>query len=51
MFNWIKKLFGSVEEPEEAQEVPKKKVRARDSRGRWLPDDPTTEENEAYEEK
>jgi len=26
------------------------KVRARDSKGRWLPDDPETEENEAYED-
>ena len=25
-----------------------KKVRARDERGRWLPDDPATEKNEAY---
>lgn len=31
-----------------AEKEPEIKVRARDAKGRWLADDPETEQNEAY---
>ena len=58
MFNWLTRIFRSKKQDEAdlfaaAQTYINKsgaepRVRARDSKGRWLPDNPTTETNEAY---
>ena len=47
--NWMAGLMGR-EKNQEAQKVEKKFKQARDAKGRFLRDDPTTEENEAFEE-
>jgi len=65
IFNWFKKLFTEpaikqkaeavVEEvkntvSEGIDEIKARRERARDDKGRFLADDPTTEENEAYKD-
>jgi hypothetical protein len=47
--NWMAGLMGR-EKNQEAQKVEKKFKQARDAKGRFLRDDPATEENEAFEE-
>lgn len=62
-FSWLKKLFTEpvIKEKAEAvvkevkdtvsegvDEIKSRRKRARDNKGRFVPDDPTTEENEAY---
>ena len=64
-FNWLKKIFTEpaikqkaeavVEEvkntvSEGIDEIKARRERARDDKGRFLADDPTTEENEAYKD-
>ena len=53
--NWAAGLMGreKIQEvvenlPQKAQKVEKKFKQARDAKGRFLKDDPTTEENEAF---
>jgi len=43
-FKWVSSLFLTSQEQEEV-------VRARDSKGRFVGDDPSTEKNEAYVKK
>ena len=65
IFNWFKKLFTEpaikqkgeavVEEvkntvSEGIDEIKARRERARDDKGRFLADDPTTEKNEAYKD-
>ena len=62
-FSWLKKLFTEpvIKEKTEAvvkevkdtvsegvDEIKSRRKRARDNKGRFVPDDPATEENEAY---
>ena len=64
-FSWLKKLFTEpvIKEKAEAvveevkntvsegiDEIKARRERARDDKGRFLADDPTTEENEAYKD-
>ena len=64
-FNWLKKIFTDpaikqkaeavVEEvkntvSEGIDEIKARRERARDDKGRFIADDPTTEENEAYKD-
>ena len=65
IFNWFKKLFTEpaikqkaeavVEEvkntvSEGIDEIKARRERARDDKGRFIADDPTTEKNEAYKD-
>tara|TARA_R110002020_G_scaffold167736_1_gene356183 strand:- start:238 stop:441 length:204 start_codon:yes stop_codon:yes gene_type:complete len=65
IFNWFKKLFTepAIKQKAEAvvedvkntvsegiDEIKARRERARDDKGRFLADDPTTEENEAYKD-
>ena len=62
-FSWLKKIFTepAIKEKAEAvvkevkdtvsegvDEIKSRRKRARDNKGRFVPDDPTTKENEAY---
>tara|TARA_Y100000385_G_scaffold284509_1_gene342616 strand:- start:65 stop:220 length:156 start_codon:yes stop_codon:yes gene_type:complete len=46
VFSWLTDLFTST--PSEEPDVESEKERARDPKGRFIPDDPDTPENEAY---
>ena len=51
---WMGKLFGSQQESfsqKTSKVIEKVKVRARDAKGRFMKDDPSTPENEAWTEK
>ena len=63
LFNWLKRIFIEpvIKEKAEAvvkevkdtvsegvDEIKSRRKRARDNKGRFVPDDPTTKENEAY---
>jgi len=65
LFNWLKKIFTEpaikqkteavVEEvkntvSEGIDEIKDRRQRARDNKGRFIADDPTTEKNEAYKD-
>jgi len=65
LFNWLKKIFTEpaiqqkaeavVEEvkntvSESIDEIKIRRERARDDKGRFIADDPTTEKNEAYKD-
>ena len=65
LFNWLKKIFTEpvikqkaeavVEEvkntvSEGIDEIKDRRERARDDKGRFVADDPTTEKNEAYKD-
>ena len=43
LFKWVANLFGSNTDTEELETV-----RTRDSKGRFIKDDPNTPENEAF---
>tara|TARA_Y100001935_G_C16835345_1_gene281415 strand:+ start:115 stop:327 length:213 start_codon:yes stop_codon:yes gene_type:complete len=62
-FSWLKRIFTepAIKEKAEAvvkevkdtvsegvDEIKSRRKRARDNKGRFVPDDPTTKENEAY---
>tara|TARA_B110001454_G_C12602904_1_gene385283 strand:- start:606 stop:758 length:153 start_codon:yes stop_codon:yes gene_type:complete len=47
LLNWLTDFFSPKESPEEPNSKLEKE-RARDSEGRFIPDDPDTPENEAY---
>ena len=52
--DWIGKLFGKQQESfsqKTSKVIEKVKVRARDAKGRFIKDDPSTPENEAWTEK
>ena len=51
IFSWLTDFFTPEEPSEESSEesdLEIEKERARDSKGRFIPDDPDTPENEAY---
>ena len=49
IFSWLTGLFKTDPPPETIEtEEPEERERARDSQGRYIPDDPNTPENEAY---
>jgi|TARA_B100000902_G_scaffold379462_1_gene413797 hypothetical protein len=58
LFNWLKKIFTEpaiVKEvkntvSEGIDEIKARRERARDDKGRFIADDPTTEKNEAYKD-
>ena len=52
--DWIGKFFGSQHDSfanKTAKVIEKVKVRTRDAKGRFIKDDPSTPENEAWTEK
>ena len=47
-FKWISGFFGESQTATQKADLEEVEVRTRDKKGRFVPDDPDTPENEAY---